>query len=292
MKKYSFIIILIFSFLFLSGFQNNSILYDTTDDFIVFALDIGESQVKQMLYFSLDEDKIISLSNEKDFEIFKQNLKEEIVEIRNNFLFNYALTYLQNPIEEFKINKGVLLSDVTYNSDQKVIGFSVVFSSLQAWSYYNSNGNNSSSNVPSEGNIFYNKKISNGKFIFSNKSTMNGEEKTIGEIYAQKFINSSKGLSFESYIKNNYKPSFIYSYSTVFDKIKSNANYQFSNNNIFYHIWTVEFENINDENLVSIYLLIINYGWWYVFAIFITLLFILLSFLIIKIKKNRKKRSP
>lgn len=241
------------------------------EDYILLSLDFSRTgTVTQSIKFSVNSKHIKELSN--DLENFKSNLIKEVNNIRNEFLFSYTLFYIQNPNENFKLNQGLLLTDVTFDQSNDTIGFDIIFTSLPSWNYYHSSSNSSSENDNlNKGNIFFTKNLSEGIFPFSSSVLINESEKMlVGERYRQKYIESANGLSFYNLLKSEYKPSFIYNYSTPYSNIHSNSNYEFKDSaGQYHHVWLVEYDNLDENNSILLYNYTINYGMWYLLALLI-----------------------
>lgn len=305
MKKVILIIAIIFSLSFFTGCSNENVTNAQNlnfDDYIMLSLDISPSgQVVQSLTFSVNSyyiDKHAQNENEK--LDFISNLVKQVSEIRTEFLFGYTIKYIQNPKEEYKLNKGLLLSNAVYNDESDTVGFNILFTSIGAWNYYHqvssANQPNSSSQNKGE-NIFLKKNSSLGTFPFSNEVKL-GETESIyvGERYRQKYLSASSNLSFSQKIEKDYSPTFIYNYSTFYSRLRSDANCKLNDNRgIIHHIWTVDYDELSSENKINIYSYSINTGMWYLFALIIALLVTLIAILIAYRKeiksfiKNKKR---
>lgn len=292
MKRTFLIVLLIFSLSFFTGCSNESNKSSSLslDDFIMLSLSFNiDGSICQSLDFSVNSENLKEIASDEEIFAFKNSLIEEIKNIRNEFLFGYALKYIKNPIEEFKINQGLVLTEVLYNTKTDTIGFDILFTSINSWNYYHDQSSSSSEGNENNNFLFYKKIISTGKFVFSTPVKVNEEETIlIGKRYQQKYIEASKGLSFEAYIKENYKPTFAYNYATPTNRLHSDSQYEYlDSNNLFHHIWTVGYDELNENNTISLYYVSINYGWWYFFAILISLLVMTLILVVNKIKSKR-----
>lgn len=305
MKKVILIIAIIFSLSFFTGCSNENVTNAQNlnfDDYIMLSLDISSSgQVVQSLTFSINSHYIDKhAKNENEKLDFISNLVKQVSEIRTEFLFGYTIKYIQNPKEEYKLNKGLLLSNAVYNDENDTVGFNILFTSIGAWNYYHqvssANQTNNSSQNKGE-NIFLKKNSSLGTFPFSSEVKL-GETESIyvGERYRQKYLSASSNLSFSQKIEKDYSPTFIYNYSTFYSRLRSDANCKLNDNrgNI-HHIWTVDYDELSSENKINIYSYSINTGMWYLFALIIALLVTLIAILIAYRKeiksfiKNKKR---
>ena len=283
MKRILCFVIMIFSLFCFSGCSNKKD-FSLENDFIIFSTQFSsKGELIQTINFSVNYDKIDEISSKNEEKIgFLSKLIENVDEIRNDFLFSFALKYMKDPKEEFKINQGVFLSKVCYYAETDTVGFKIIYNSLESFNYYHSNVKEESANEK-RGNIFYKKTQSKSKFLFSSKDEMGI---SVGEKYRQKYIASANGMSFENKIKEEYKPQFIYDYITQYRSIKSNSTYKFEENQTYHHIWQVKYENLDDENEIIIGFSTIYYGTWYLAALMIVVLPLFLSLLIYYLKTN------
>ena len=114
-----------------------------------------DGSATQSIVFGVNSDFLRQNSKNIQEEIvFKQKLIKNVEEIRNQFLFSFASIYLQNPIEKYKINQGVLLTQVGYNNEADYVGFEIKCTSLGAWQYYH-NLTASQEKQEKNHNIFY-----------------------------------------------------------------------------------------------------------------------------------------
>lgn len=287
MKKVFVVLGVIFSLFLMVGCNDNQKI-EVNNDYIMLSLAFSEEGVKESITYSVNSDKIKKLSKDNEYFDFLSNLVGEVEEIRKEFLFSLALKYLDNPNEEYKLNKGVVLTNTVYSSDSDCIGFNIVFTSLNAWNYYHqSEKTDDKTESTNKGNLFYTKVQSSSIFPFSEK--IKDEGQTIGERYRQRYLACAKGLSFEEKL-NDYKPDFIYNYSSIFSKLNSNANYKFSQNNMYFHVWRVLYENLNQENNITFSIVTIGYGWWYLLLLVVVLFILAISLTIYFIKKRVKNK--
>ena len=285
MKKILCIIILIFSLFYFSGCSNQKDI-SLSEDFILFSTQVGQDgKVVQSINFSVNSKKIseICTKNEEKMK-FLANLIENIEKTRDDFLYNFALIYLEKPIEEYKITKGVYLSKVCYFEDTDTVGFKIIFSSFDAFKYYHKIENNASEGKKKT-NLFYNKAETQTQFLFSSTDSLGVSS---GEKYRQKYIISAKGLSFEETIRESYKPDFLYDYVTPYRSIRSNATFTFMENKSFHHLWKTPYENLSESNEIIIWFFTINFGLWYIFALGLVLIPLGISLVIYYIFKRKR----
>ena len=293
MKRLFACILLIFSLSFLCGFSTESSSFQK-DDYIMLTLDFSANgQIVQSIDFSFDSEKINELSTSiKETLDFKNALIKNIQTIRNEFLFSFALFYMQNPVEEYKINKGVLLSGVSFDETSDSVGFKIVFTSAGAWNYYHQTKSeeNAQPNKTQNKNIFLNKIESQGVFPFS-AEFKNKENRivTVGERYKNLYLDSALNCSFDEKLKNIYQPTFIYDFNK---RLRSNCDYTFSDSRGHKHfVWLEENINSTSNNPVKLYYYSIQKGVWLVFAITIPLTAMFIAIIIIKIKEKANKKT-
>ena len=249
------------------------------DDFILLSLDFSQNPT-QSIEFSISNDLFDKCSmNENDRVGFVDNLIKKVDTIRTEYLLNLTLKYIQNPIEEYKLNKGVVLSQVVYNETLSIVGFKIIYNGFSAFNYYNSNGN--SSNLKNDGNIFINKYVSKSIFPFCKNIVLPTGTETLAQRYKDIFISTANNTDYYQKISENYNPVFVYDYVTLGNGITSNANYEIKNGDYKHFIWTVKEENISSNPNIELTLTIINRGWWFLLALIVVtiLLFLLILFI-------------
>lgn len=288
MKKSILSILLVFTILFLGGCTQQKNV-EISDNYIMLSIDQNtKGSTKQSIVFSVNSSFLrINSKNIAEELKFKQNLIKNVEELRNEFLFSFALIYMQNPIEEFKINQGVLLSQVGYNSQNDYVGFELTFTSLGAWQYYHSTNNSQEKEEKNKknGNIFFEKQYSEGIFPFS--ANINHDLK-VGDKYKNCYLSALSGLSFENITVENYKPDYVYNYSTYYPKFHSNADIKFrAQDNKYHHVWIEN--NLNQTSNITLTNYIIYKGWWIFFTLLICLGGMVLA--IIYVKKSQKSET-
>ena len=245
----------------------------------------NDGEIIQSVNFGLNSEKIKEKAkNDNEYLSFLSNLIENVSKLRSEFLFTIALSYAENPIEEYKINQGVSLSNTCYFSSSDSVGFSIKFSSIDCWRFYHEIGGKQEE--PSVQNVLIKKTSSSSEFVFSLKAS---EGMTVGERYKNLFISSANGLSFEQNM-NDYHPDFVFFYSSPFQKLRSNANIKFSNSGANYHVWKFEEESLKQSHEIEIWYNQINYGLWYVLVL-VSVLLPTACILAIFHFKNKKKRK-
>ncbi len=297
MKKFALIFILIFSLsFFCTGCQKREEVI-IADDYIMLSLhQSSNGGMRQSIKFSLNSKRLKEISASMQEELtFRRNLIKEIDKIRNEFLFTYAIKYVSNPIEQYKINQGVILTDVTYEEKGDYAGFEIYFTSSGAWNYYNSNDSQSEDEkkpCTNKGNIFYKKIVNSGIFPFSSQVKTDTEAKLVGEIYRERFLSSAKGLSFENKLREEYHCQYLYDYGSLFQKLNSDAQIQYyGSDKKYHHVWVVEEEKLSKENQIKLSMVQINRGWWIFFAVAVPLLIASICIIVIKINTKRKLKK-
>lgn len=291
MKRIFLVILLIFSLSFSFGFVPKSQALEV-DNFIMLSLDFSlNGEIKQSIDFSVNSEMLTNESlSVKELLDFRKALIKEVETIRNEFLFSFALVYMKNPVEDYKINKGVLFSPVVYQEENDTIGFQMSFSSVKAWNYYHSSLNEETNKVKPNKNIFLNKIESESLFPFSAEiETKDNEKIIVGQRYKQIYIESAKSLSFYDKIKKMYKPVFIYNYSSYNRKLHSDSSFTYiDNNRHFHHVWMEKEETLTSGKTIKLAYYSIEKGIWLIFAITIPLVVMIISIIIIKIKDKKK----
>ena len=288
MKKYV-IFLLIFAFcpFVLVGCDQKSEI--KLDDYIFLNLDYQSDKVSFHLYFSVDESGLSYEGGEIEKQKFLKNLEKNIETIRMEYLFSLALIYIQNPIEEYKINSGVLISPVIYSHEKGLIGFDINYTSLDAYRYYH--GSSSSGDTSkNQGNIFLYKHSSTGRNPFSVPISI-GQGQTIptGERYKNMVIESFSGTNYGQEYIASYNPSFVYDYSCPYSYIKTDADVKLKQNNTYHNYWI---ENDLEGKTITLTLQYLNLFTCQVFILATVLIGTFVAIIICKIikKKRSKKR--
>lgn len=258
------------------------------DDIIMLSLSSSSTPV-QSIAFSISGELCDRAGlNALQRSEFIDCLLQKIDHLRTEFLLSLSLKYLQNPIEQYKINKGVTLTAVSYNDNSSLIGFSIIYDSHASFNYYNSSSSSSSSGDTQRGNYFIKKYISQGKFPFS--SQFAGQNTTIGQRYKEIFLSAAEGKDYYQAISQNYSPKFVYDYAVVNDKLKSNANFITKSAEQTHHIWIVDEQNLTNANDIQLSLTMVNRGAWYLTALIVVMaVTIICIFIELKIRPKLKK---
>ena len=196
---------------------------------------------------------------------------------------NFAVIYLENPKEEYKFNAGIKLTAARYEEKIDAVCFEIIFSSVDAWNYYHQASHQKSQ--PDKVFLF-SKKESTSMFPFS---AVDKNGTLIADRYREVYLSASRGLSFESKLIEEYSPQFVYSYSTYFSSLKSDADLRISNSGQYTHFWIREYKDVKTHCNTTLYYYQVNKGMW----ILLTLILVILSlgiFLIIYKRKNKLQK--
>lgn len=216
---------------------------------------------------------------------FKSNLVQQLGILRQKFLVNYAVVYLQNPLEEYKIGSGVKLSDVTYKEECDMVSFDICFASSRAWKYYHSPLQETSDKAKMPAFVA---KIANKSLFPFAAQDASGQMVATG--YKSLYLKASEGLSFEGELKKAYSPTYVYQYSTYLKSIKSNAVYKTRDSQGQYcHLWVAE-EAALDKTYTTIYYYLVNYGNWLLLIVLVPSMALVIYLITIKIKEKKCKK--
>lgn len=275
MKKFfkrftSLFMILLFSFLLLPGFTNAPTA--RPDDFVALSLNISSTGcVTQSLKFSVGSKRLDNLTaNEVEKATFIANLATAVNDLRTEFLLSFTVKYIKNPVESYAINRGLVLTNTTFDDGSDTIGFDMIFTSLGAWRYYHGQSADSGSDTQQpDANKFISKTSSESQFPFSGSVQISENETVlVGQRYKDKYLSAASGLSFEGSLAEQYNPTFVYDYSTPFSRLRSDAQEKFKDGSgNTHHVWTVDDEKLSSDNSISLYQYKINTGWWYLTAL-------------------------
>lgn len=259
----------------------------SSNEFILLSLVTNnEGQVVQSLDFSVGSKKLeASGATALDIANFKKALLKNIKTFHNEFLLNFAIIYSSNPNPKFKIGSGVLLSSTTYNEQSDSIGFNIVFPTNETWNYYHpSTGEGNNSQI--EG-TFVLKNVNSGTFPFASQvSLASGEKTTVGERYTKAY---TEALS-EANINIEYSPDFVYNYATTSPYLKSDSEYQYSDGELKHHVWLRNAREYKEEQNISLYVMDLNMGYFYLLILIVPLIGLGVSVILIKVIEKRKHR--
>ncbi len=268
---------------FLAGCNLKKEVTPISGEYILLAVSNNGSSICQSLRFGVDKEKMTEISSSLKEELeFRKSLKSKIETLRNEILLSFAILYLQNPVKEYRLNSGVILTNVAYDDKNSCFGFDVVFTSLAAWNYYHQ----SEKEEGKKGGFFIDRQVSRGTFPFSVK--MKEENIFVGERYKNVFLSALSGFSFEEKLKNEYSPQYLYLYSTPYGKIKSDATYTYrGKENLYHHLWVKEDLKENDTILLKV--TSINYGMWILMVLVLSLTGMAIGIIIVITHSRRKK---
>ena len=277
--KIVFILLLIFSFFTFQACKEEKMTFEK--DYVFIGISFDEDGVTQSINFGVNSEKIKKISeNNSDYFTFLGNLN-----IRREYLFTFALKYMENPDENFMISKGVKLSNVIYSSQTDSVGFSINFPSIESWNYYHRTNSSSSESIKKK-SIFIDRTASKTQLIFCNKK----DDVMLGETYRQIYLSSAQGIQFKEEL--TYFPDFVYSYCSQYEHLHSNSMYKFSKGENNYHVWKVKCQDLNDGCEVELWLNQINYGAWYITVLLGVLVpcSLILTVKVLRAKYKGKKR--
>lgn len=279
MKKIIFLILILSSLFFLPACEQKKV--DINDDYIAISCLSIDDGVTMGVEFGFCGERLKNYSK-SDVVMFKEKLKTNVENLRNEFLITLALKYTQNPIKEFAINRGVVLSQVKIEDNSA--RFSIRYTSVSSWNYYNSQGAKEA--VQDEEFYLIKKVKSEGEFPFS-ATLSNGT--TMATKYKNIYLSALEGLSIEESEEKSYCPQFIYDYTTTASRLKSNADIVTSGS-VNRHIWVKEESELEDREIL-IWQYQVNYPFWYLFAILLTIIpcAVYVVFQLIKEKKTFPK---
>lgn len=164
-----------------------------------------------------------------------------------------------------------------YDESDKTIKFFFTFENNDAWNkYHDTDG---SGELEKESGFFVDKYYTSGDFVFSSMIISDGKSQTLGE-YIVEILST---IEQKYFYQNDY--SFVYEYSSSSNKLRSNADYVYENN----HIWQANFNQLNENKKIELYILSPNRAVWYSGALIITCL-LTGCVLGIKFYKDKKKK--
>ena len=198
----------------------------------------GDGLIAQGLHFSVGTEKLKSAgATGQQIEQFKSRLIEQVKVFHDEYYLSFLLKYANNPNDEFKIGKSVIVTQPTYTKETDTVGFNILFSSQSAWDYYHG-GTEQSQNTAKVKRGFVISITQEGVFPFSAKLN--------NDYVAMRYINAYKnalgGLAVD------YNPDFVYDYATQSTYIKSDSDYFFSDE-LYHHIWMKKIDELENARI-------------------------------------------
>ncbi len=283
MKKFAVFIVLILScFMFVGCGQR----LPSSNEFILLSVENKASgQIVQSLNFSLGSEKLKENGvKAEDVEKVKAKLTKNIETFHAEFYLNFALVYNENPKEEYQLGKGLIFTDVAYNKQADSIGFSMTFTSNEAWKYYHESNGESSGNEFEYG--FMITTTSTGEFPFSANIETSSGQITVGQRYMNAYLDA---LNFAN-VTLKYTPDLVYDYATAESRIKSDSEYYFADGELYHHVWLRSSETYKENNKITLRVVQANRGVWYVLILGVTLLGVGIAVTIIKLKDKKQSK--
>ncbi len=289
-KKCCIIIILIlfiFPFLSLTGCNKNENL--NVDDFVLMSLNYNQEDVSWHLYFSVNSKTLLADCSELEINNFIKNLEKNVDNLRTEYVFNLAIKYIQNPKEEYSINRGVLITPVQYIKEYDVVGFSVKYLDYSTFNYYHSSS--SSSSLNNQGNFFIYKKTSKGINPFSNMVQVSENQKLmLGERYKNLYLDSIN-LSSLNIDSSQYTPTFIYDYGCTQSYIKTDSDVKLQQGGLFHHYWLESEESLKEGQNVTLSIQFLKSGPIQLVIVIFVLFSMGLTIFVVFLKERKTKRK-
>lgn len=282
MKKILLSFILIFALSFFCGCAQSQNAYEAKGPFVISKLAfLPQGEIVQTLGVSVDKENLEKFATPQEQTSFVSNLVDEVDKLRQRFLLSYALVYVKNPLQEMRIGVGVKISQSAYRQERDVVAFDVMFSSISAWRYYHNI--NSQDDAKEEGApLFFSQSSNSSVFPFATKTA---EGEIVGERFAKMYLNAASGLSFETALRENYKPTFIYNYSTPSSRLKSDADFVFKDEYGQYnHVWLESKQSLTEECKTTIYYNEVNKGMWILLTLSLSLVGLAIYLFLYKIR--------
>lgn len=265
-----------------------------SDSFILLSVATDRSgQVTQSLQFSVGSQNLKAAgASNADIGKFIQALTTNVQNFRDEFYINYMLIYNANPNPDYQLGKGLIVTKAVYQENSDTIGFSLLFTSQQAWRYYHSSsseGNETNKDHWDYG--FINKVISKGQFPFAGEVKMHdGTIKLAGQRYVEAYLSTASMLSIYETVKQTYRPDLVYDYATPYHQIKSDAAYQYADDSgLYHHTWMQNYQELSRADSIQLYTTEVNRGLWYLTFMMIVLAGCATTILIILFRKRKVK---
>ena len=186
--------------------------------------------------------------------------------------------------------EGVNVSDVKYYSEYDAIGFEISFESLSAYNqFFESDSEDSGDDTKKEQSGFFVTKT----FYEVNFPFQANTVETFSLLYSVTLSSWAETFSIDvqklDYLRQVFENmTYVYEIATTQKGIYSDNMYQ--SGGIYYNVFEKTKAEISDDAKISFWTQSINKGWWYFFALVLTLIATISALIWIKIK-NKKKIS-
>lgn len=299
MKKFKHILscLLLFAFALIFGAGldvaqslSESTAFTESDSYIKVQTIVGQNgAVLQGFYFTTNQQTLLEQgASTQTIQSFKNALLSQINHLRNLMIASFTNIYLQNPQTEFVIGEGgglevALVSD----SNEDVLGFQLLFTSQEAWSFYHPQ---TDTELPSQQGKpeFIITHISQGQIIFA--QTLSNLNITVGQYLKNIYLSAGQTVGLE--VEEIYNPQFVYEYALSSSKVHSNADeVVLSSDGLYHHIWQMSEEELESDGEIKLYFYQANKEWWYLTIICVGIAIVLLGATISFILKKRKIKS-
>lgn len=231
----------------------------------------------------------MKLSEEEKNEYIKDLEKELKTTLFFSYFYNFYLVSSTSPNQEFKIGGELMnYSLPAYNQETKTISFDFFFANNDVWDFYHEKGEDKDG-LKVEKNIFIDKGVSSGNFLFGEKIIIGEKEQNIGEYFYT--ILSTTQAQHSS--QNLSKPSFTYKYNHHSKKLHTNADFKEEKNGLVSNIWHAEFEELDNKKTTEIYVYSPNRATWYGVALVgtISIVGVLSLICYLRNRKSQKKEK-
>lgn len=299
MKKFKHILscLLLFAFALIFGAGldvaqslSESTAFTESDSYIKVQTIVGQNgAVLQGFYFTTNQQTLLEQgASTQTIQSFKNALLSQINHLRNLMIASFTNIYLQNPQTEFVIGEGgglevALVSD----SNEDVLGFQLLFTSQEAWSFYHPQTDTESPSQQGKPE-FITTHISQGQIIFA--QTLSNLNITVGQYLKNIYLSAGQTVGLE--VEEIYNPQFVYEYALSSSKVHSNADeVVLSSDGLYHHIWQMSEEELESDGEIKLYFYQANKEWWYLTIICVGIAIVLLGATISFILKKRKIKS-
>lgn len=247
----------------------------------------SDGTIIQEIDFSLQTQRLKDLQvNERMIREIKSNFLSSLNMLKNEFLINFLLIYSSNPSEEYKIGENLLISEPYLDEDADVAGFKIVYKSIAVLQYFQTGKAQDDQllgkTIPVK---FYSHTESQGKFPFAGEYVNRmGENLTVGERYLGIYNNCFNKTISNDLCAQLGVPSFVYDYAAPFSNLRTNADIEVQNGQMFHHIWVRDAQNFKD-GVIELSTTVVYSGWWYLTLLVAAIVIFALGLVIIKLKK-------
>lgn len=246
----------------------------------------NDGEITQEISFPTQIEEMDLAEEKKD-----EYIKKLTLEIKSKLFFPYFVNFytisVVKGVEEYNIGgEKMSYSLPSYDEKTNCINFIFTFADMETWNYYHDNGDEDKGLNVQKG-FFINLGKSKSEFLFSQTGVFEDKEQTLGEY----FLTMLKSVQKEFCNTEISKPELAYVYQQSSNKLHTNADEKFEQNEMYTSVWHSSSENLQNAKDVEIFVYSPNRAVWYLSAIGCTFLIMFVATLVQKARNGLRKEK-